>query len=81
MDATAPMDEPLRGLAELDQLPDADRSAAEALAAAMSGWDAAELAAYRASVLEECERLRGGRADGFLAAELAALAAVEAPIG
>lgn len=77
---TTPLDELRRVFADLGRLPDADRPAAEALVAAMSDWPAADLAAYRASVLDEAER-GGGRARGFLAVELAALAQVEAPLG
>ena len=61
-------------------LPDADVPAAEALVAAMAGWHAADLAAYRESVLAEARRF-GRPPRGFLAVELAALARVEAPPG
>ena len=58
------------------RLPAADLPAAEALAAAMAGWGAAELADYRAAVLAEAAALGGRPAGGFLAVELAALVTV-----
>lgn len=77
---TTPLDD-LQGLsADHARLPAADRPAADALVAAMAGWPPADLAAYRASVLNEAER-RGGRVNGFLAVEVVALARVEAPPG
>ena len=79
MEIKAPLDEPASVVAGGRRLPAADQSAAEALVAAMAGWNAADLAAYRASVLEECAR-RCGQAEGFLAVELAALAAVEVSV-
>ena len=77
---TTPLDAPGRIFADGAKLPAADVPAAEALVAAMSGWRAADLAAYRDLVLQEAERVeRAGRpARGFLAVELAALAQVEA---
>lgn len=71
---------PRRPLADLRRLPHGDLAAAKALVAAMADWPAADLEAYRASVLDEAERA-DGPARGFLAVELAALAQVEAPIG
>ncbi len=67
-----------RPLAEVERLPDPDLPAAEALVAAMADWDAADLAAYRSSVLDELAKLRGRPPRGFLAVELAALSAVGA---
>ena len=60
------------------QLPADDLPAAEALAAAMCGWDAAHLATYRDAVLEEVAALKGRPVRGFLAVEMAALSAVAA---
>ena len=62
--------------AVVERLPVPDLRAAEALVAAMTDWDAADLAAYRSSVLDELARLRGRPPRGFLAVELAALATV-----
>jgi len=83
VETTTPLDDPRRVPADRATLPAADVPAAEALVAAMSSWHAADLAAYRDSVLEEAEQVeRSGRpARGFLAVELAALAQVEAPAG
>jgi hypothetical protein len=78
MDTTASYEEMVPLLTGVGRLPAADRSAAEALVAAMAGWTAADLASYRASVLEEAAQV-GGQARGFLAVELAALAVVGGP--
>jgi hypothetical protein len=59
-------------------LADGDSRAAEALVAAMVGWEAAELAAYREAVLAEVAALGNRPPHGFLAAEIAALSAVDA---
>ncbi len=67
-----------RPLAGIEHLAERDLPAAEALVAAMADWDAADLAAYRSSVLEELAKLRGRPPHGFLAAELAALSAIGA---
>jgi hypothetical protein len=53
-----------------------DLSAAEALVAAMRGWDATELAEYRTAVLAELAALGDRPVAGFLAVELTALCAV-----
>ena len=67
-----------RSRAGAERLSDPDQGAVEALAAAMADWDAADLADYRASVLDELAKLRGRSPHGFLAVELAALSAVGA---
>jgi len=67
---------PTRPPIALDALPDGDVRAAEALATAMAGWDAAEVAAYRESVLAEVAALGDRPLRGFLAAEVAALTAI-----
>ncbi len=64
--------------AAIEHLAERDLPVAEALVAAMADWDAADLAAYRSSVLDELAKLRGRPPRGFLAAELAALSAVGA---
>jgi hypothetical protein len=66
-----------RAIAAAERLAADDRSAAEALIAAMSGWDATELAEYRTAVLAELAALGDRPVDGFLAVEVAALCAVE----
>ena len=83
METTTPLGDLTRLCAERSDLTPADVPAAEALVAAMAGWHAADLAAYRASVLDEVAKIqRSGRpARGFLAVELAALAQVEAHAG
>lgn len=53
-----------------------DLPAAEALIAAMRGWEAAELAEYRTAVLTELAALGDRPVSGFLAVEIAALCAV-----
>ncbi len=55
-----------------------DLQAAEALAAAMAGWDADDVTCYREAVALEVERLGAAPADGFLAAEVLALAWMDA---
>lgn len=50
-----------------------DRAAVEALVAAMHGWQADQLADYRAAVLDEVAGLRGRPVRGFLAVEVLAL--------
>lgn len=55
-----------------------DLHAAEALAAAMAGWDADEMASYREAVSQEVERLGTVAPDGFLAAEVLALTWIDA---
>jgi len=70
--ATDPTDLLVRAAAAA-QTP-ADLHAAEALAEAMAGWDADEVACYREAVTREVERLGATPPDGFLAAEALALA-------
>ena len=76
MDAATPFADLAQALTVLDQLSAGDLPAAEALAATMSGWTAADLAAYRAAVLDEVTALGGRPVRGFLAVEVAALLAV-----
>ena len=76
MDAATPLADLAGTLATLEQLPADDLPTAEALAATMSGWTAADLAAYRAAVLDEVSALGGRPVRGFLAVEVAALLAV-----
>jgi len=54
-----------------------DRGAAEALVATMARWEEAELADYRASVLADLAALGDRPVRGFLAAEIAALTALD----
>ena len=68
----------LHAVGSVERLPLPDLRAAEALAAAMADWDAADLAAYRSSVLDELTLSRGRPPRGFLAVELAALSVVDA---
>ncbi len=70
-----------RALARVQRLPVPDLYAAEALVAAMADWDAADLAAYRSSVIAELAKLHGRSPRGFLAVEIAALTAVGAAPG
>lgn len=58
---------------DLEGLPPCDRPAAEALAATMAAWDAAELDAYRRAVIDELSTKGSAEVRGFLAVELAAL--------
>jgi len=58
---------------DLEELPPVDRPAAEALAATMAAWDAAELDAYRSAVIAELSTKGSAGVRGFLAVELAAL--------
>ena len=79
MDAATPLADlaNLAGaFATLERLPDDDQPAAEALAATMSRWTAADLAAYRAAVLDEVAALASRPVRGFLAVEVTALLAV-----
>ena len=55
-----------------------DLHAAEALAAAMTGWDDDEVECYREAVAAEVARLGAAAPDGFLAAEVLALAWIDA---
>lgn len=77
MHAAVSTTDPRPAAVDLDRLPSADRTAAEALVATMVRWDAAELEAYRSAVNEELSARGKGRIDGFLAVELAALSAVD----
>lgn len=61
---------------DLEELPPVDRPAAEALAATMAAWDAAELDAYRRAVIDELSTKGSAGVRGFLAVELAALSAL-----
>ena len=57
-----------------------DLRAAEALAEAMASWDANELGCYREAVAAEIARLGSTPPDGFLAAEILALAWLEGAV-
>lgn len=69
---------PIVPVSPLHNLTEEDLSAAEALADAMSGWNAGELATYRSAVEEELAALGRAPVHGFLAVELAALQVVSA---
>ncbi len=71
-------DGPVVPVSPLNNLTEEDLSAAEALADAMSGWKAGELAAYRSAVEAELAALGRSPVHGFLAVELAALQVVSA---
>ncbi len=73
-------DRPLPPLPSVHDLTEDDLSAAEALADAMSGWKATELAAYRTAVEAELAALGANQLHGFLAVEVAALQVVGAPL-
>lgn len=71
-------DRPVGPVSPLNGLTEEDLSAAEALADAMSGWKAGELAAYRSAVEAELAALGAAPIHGFLAVEVAALHVVSA---
>jgi hypothetical protein len=77
---TPPVAERVRALGQRPRLPAVDVRAAEALVAAMSGWDANELATYRSAVLDEIAAHGDRPVSGFLAVELTALQTLQ-PLG
>jgi hypothetical protein len=71
---------PPRDLGQCPRLAAVDVRAAEALVAAMSGWEASELATYKSAVLEELAAHGDKPVSGFLAVELTALQSLQ-PLG